>query len=136
MSCIVLTVSPCTVQATLSGHLIVVYEVSLSIARLVRKYGHGLSLIEWDHVIGILMVVSDHIEVSGALFRISLHFKFILQAKRDNLPPDNMLVGSFSDTIATIENYHHTSEFNGSLEMFFALVEKCLPYRPVRGCCC
>ena len=50
-------------QATLSGHLIVVYEVS--IARLVRKYGHGLSLIEWDHVIGILMVISDHIEVGG-----------------------------------------------------------------------
>jgi len=55
----------CVMQATLSGHLIVVYEVSLSIARLVRKYGHGLSLIEWDHVVAILMVISDHIEVGG-----------------------------------------------------------------------
>lgn len=65
----------------------------------------------------------------------SLHFELISQARRDNLPPDNMLVGSFNDTIATIEGYHHTSEFNGSLEMFFALVEKCLPYRPVSTSC-
>jgi len=64
-----------------------------------------------------------------------LHFELISQARRDNLPPDNMLVGSFNDTIATIEGYHHTSEFNGSLEMFFALVEKCLPHRPVSTSC-
>ena len=42
-----------------------VYEVSLSIARLVRKYGRTISLIEWDHVIGILMIVFECIEVSG-----------------------------------------------------------------------
>ena len=68
-----------------------------------------------------------------SLLLIPLYLQFFLQARRDNLLPDNMLVGSFNDTIATIENYHHTSEFNGSLEMFFALVEKCLPYRPVRS---
>ena len=41
-----------------------VYEVSLSIARLVRKYGRSISLIEWDHVIGILMIIFEFIEVS------------------------------------------------------------------------
>ena len=40
-----------------------VYEVSLSIARLVRKYGRNVSLIEWDHVIGILMIIFEYIEV-------------------------------------------------------------------------
>ena len=42
-----------------------VYEVSLSIARLVRKYGRSISLIEWDHVIGILKIIFECIEVSG-----------------------------------------------------------------------
>lgn len=42
-----------------------VYEVSLSIARLVRKYGRTMSLIEWDHVIGILVIIFDYIEVSS-----------------------------------------------------------------------
>lgn len=42
-----------------------VYEVSLSIARLVRKYGRSISLIEWDYVIGILTIIFEFIEVSG-----------------------------------------------------------------------
>ena len=38
---------------------------------------------------------------------------------------------SFSDAVSTIEGYHSTKEFNGSPDVFFALVEKCLLYRPV-----
>ena len=41
------------------------------------------------------------------------------------------LLESFSDAVTAIESYHGTREFNGSPDMFFALVEKCLSYRPV-----
>ena len=43
--CVCVYLSVCVFnQATQSGHIIVVYEVSLSIARLVHKYGHTISL--------------------------------------------------------------------------------------------
>ena len=54
-----------------------VYEVSLSVARLVRKYGRSISLIEWDHVIGILTIIFEYIEVSGVhQIEVILNYKF------------------------------------------------------------
>jgi len=70
--------------------MIVVYEVSLSIARLVRKYGRNISLIEWDHVIGILMIIFEHIEVSSVHQMEISSFKSGLHSSRSkvrNLPP-------------------------------------------------
>lgn len=53
------------------------------------------------------------------------------QVKKENSVATRNLLESFSDIVSTIESYHNTREFNGSPDMFFALVEKCLPHRPV-----
>ena len=53
------------------------------------------------------------------------------QVKNEESSSSHNLLESFSDTVSMIESYHGTREFNGSLDMFFDLVEKCLPYRPV-----
>ena len=53
------------------------------------------------------------------------------QIKNEKSTVSCNLLDSFSDAVTTIESYHNTREFNGSPDMFFALVEKCLPYRPV-----
>lgn len=37
-----------------------------------RKYGRTISLIEWDHVITILTIVFDCIEVSGGVHQIEI----------------------------------------------------------------
>ena len=42
-----------------------VYEVSLSLQRLTKKYGADLGPAEWEEIINILSVIDRHIQVVG-----------------------------------------------------------------------
>ena len=47
-------------QAASCGHTIVVYEIVLSLLRLIRTYAHSLHSAEWDMIYSILGVVQLH----------------------------------------------------------------------------
>lgn len=51
-----------SVQAVLSGHTIVVYEVALSVSRLVRKHAPLLHPLEWDLIYSSLAAIQDHLD--------------------------------------------------------------------------
>lgn len=50
-----------SLQAALAGHTIVVYEVALSLHRLVRRYSEQLSHLEWEMVYAILRATQQHL---------------------------------------------------------------------------
>lgn len=58
------TPSPHPWQAVLMHHTIVVYEVTLSIHRLVNKFGASLGPGEWSMVFSIVTHIDHHIRVS------------------------------------------------------------------------
>ena len=48
-------------QAATSGHTIVVYEVCLSLRRLVQKYSSQLYLLGWELVYDTMAAIQQHI---------------------------------------------------------------------------
>ena len=57
-------------------HTIVVYEIVLSLQRLIRKYAHSLHCAEWDVIYAILGNVQDHairVHDASPLVKVSPH---------------------------------------------------------------
>lgn len=52
-----------TFQALSSHHSLVALEVTLSVQRLVKKYGHELNVVAWDSVLDISEALQKQIEV-------------------------------------------------------------------------
>ena len=48
------------VQVSQCDHTIVLYEIALSMQRLVRKYAHSLETMDWDSIYVILEAVQSH----------------------------------------------------------------------------
>ncbi|PFX22959.1 tuberin-like [Stylophora pistillata] len=98
------TVLPSMLQA-LSCHLsLVALEVTLSLQRLVKKYGQELHVVAWDAVLDIIEAVQQEIkEIS---------------------PSENTLIENLHILLFSIEDLYESGKFNGPEERFFGLVEK------------
>ncbi|XP_067006155.2 tuberin isoform X2 [Anabrus simplex] len=106
------SVLPSFLHALESKHSVVMYEVILSIQRLINKYGLELHEPSWDVVLKIIETIIDHIEPSSHSASVSL------------------ITSHLHDTICTIEQLIERRQFNGSVHRVFELIERCSPVRP------
>jgi tuberous sclerosis protein 2 len=96
-----------------ANHTVVVYEVILSLRRLVRKYGEQLT-VEWDPLVSVMNKCGPHVDqnptssmvacvqeilslmdnlyTAGKLFMLDTQFIKLLQLYKDYLPPTSTLV--------------------------------------------
>ena len=71
----------------LSSHVpIVAVEVTVSIQRLVKKYGQELHVVAWDAVLDITEALQDHIEVANLLFLAFVHYEFVYRKILKRIP--------------------------------------------------
>ncbi|XP_052262650.1 tuberin-like isoform X2 [Dreissena polymorpha] len=94
------------------GHPITSYEVTLSVQRLVKKYGKDLPSSTWDIVLDILETLLRLLENAQDL------------SANPRIYPD------LHDTLTTIEQLHENGCYSGSLERLFRIIEMCTAKRP------
>lgn len=94
------------------NHTVVIYEITISIHRLVNKFGLELQDPAWDVVLSILEAIIEHIETK-----------------------DVSLLGSvitkLHETLCTIEQLIELGQFNGNVRRVFSLIEMSSCMRPV-----
>ncbi|XP_017881114.1 tuberin isoform X2 [Ceratina calcarata] len=111
LECTPTSVLPSFYQALKCNHPIVMYEVILSIQRLVNKYGAELWDPTWSIILDIIEEVISHIETS-------------------NQPATRQVSVNLHETINSIENLLDSSHYNGCVQRFYDLVERCSDTRP------
>ncbi|XP_076749493.1 TSC complex subunit tuberin isoform X3 [Xylocopa sonorina] len=104
--CTPTSVLPSFYQALKCNHPIVMYEVTLSIQRLVNKYGPELWDPTWSIILDIIEEVIAHTETS-------------------NQPATRQVFVSLHETINSIENLLDSNHYNGCVQRFYYLVERC-----------
>ena len=103
----------------LSGHTIVVYEVALSLSRLVRTHPLELHPLEWDAIYDIMNCIQGHMTQIHAT---SGHTHL----------PSNSLEQCMGELFSAIEQLYEEGTNIGSSEQFFNLVEASIASMPVR----
>ncbi|XP_055620720.1 tuberin isoform X2 [Toxorhynchites rutilus septentrionalis] len=86
-------------------HVVVTYEVILSIHRLIQKIGSDLNEPTWDIICDIMVMISSNL----AKYR---------------LPAENYVVKHFHDTLDLIEEQQGRDEIKADPEKIFGLIEK------------
>ena len=107
-------------QAVLSGHTIVVYEVALSLSRLVRTYPLELHPLEWDAIYDIMNCIQGHMTQIQAA------------SGHAHLLPSSSLEQCMRELFSTIEQLYEEGTNIGTSEQFFNLVEANIASMPVR----
>ena len=134
-----------SLQAALSGHTIVVYEVVLSVHRLVRRYSGQLSHLEWEMVYGILRATQQHLQQANEVSQGTVWHVYTptyhppppssppAQASREpGSTPANQLVHTLQDIYSTIEIlYEGGANSIGPAHCFFELLESSRDTLPV-----
>ncbi|KAH0546382.1 tuberin [Cotesia glomerata] len=111
LKCTPISVLPSFIQALKCNHPIVMYEVTLAVQRLVIKYGSTLLEPTWSVVLDIIQHVILHIETS-------------------NQPATQQVSESLHDTLNGIENLVDAVQYNGDVQRFYELIERCSDARP------
>ncbi|KAK0095925.1 hypothetical protein PV326_007052 [Microctonus aethiopoides] len=111
LECTPISVLPSFIQALKCNHPIVMYEVTLSIQRLVNKFGVELQEPAWSVVLDIIENVITHIETS-------------------NQPASKQVSSCLHETLNSVENLMNDSQYNGCFSRFYELVERCSDARP------
>ena len=111
LKCTPTSVLPSFHQALQCNHPIVMYEVTLSIQRLVNKYGAELLEPTWSIILDIIEEVITHTETSNQL-------------------ATKQVFASLHETLNSIENLLDTAQYNGCIQRFYELVERCSDARP------
>ncbi|XP_008551643.1 tuberin [Microplitis demolitor] len=111
LKCTPISVLPSFIQALKCNHPIVMYEVTLAVQRLVNKYGPTLLEPTWSVVLDIIQHVIAHIETS-------------------NQPATQQVSESLHDTLNGIENLMDANQYNGDVQRFYDLIERCSDARP------
>ncbi|KOX80745.1 Tuberin [Melipona quadrifasciata] len=111
LECTPTSVLPSFYQALKCNHPIVMYEVTLSIQRLVNKYGAELWDPTWSIILDIIEEVISHTETS-------------------NQPATRQVSVNLHETINSIENLLDSNHYNGCVQRFYDLVERCSDARP------
>ncbi|KMQ95864.1 tuberin-like isoform x1 protein [Lasius niger] len=111
LECTPASVLPSFYQALQCNHPIVMYEVTLSIQRLVNKYGNELWDPTWSITLDIIEQIITHTETS-------------------NQPATRQVSTSLHETITNIESLLDANNYNGCIQRFYDLVERCSDSRP------
>ncbi|XP_077266415.1 TSC complex subunit tuberin isoform X2 [Temnothorax americanus] len=111
LECTPASVLPSFYQALQCNHPIVMYEVTLSIQRLVNKYGNELWDPTWSIILDIIEEIITHTETS-------------------NQPATRQVSTSLHEAITNIENLMDANNYNGCIQRFYDLVERCSDSRP------
>ncbi|XP_039314149.1 tuberin isoform X1 [Solenopsis invicta] len=111
LECTPASVLPSFYQALQCNHPIVMYEVTLSIQRLVNKYGNELWDPTWSIILDIIEEIIIHTEIS-------------------NQPATKQVSTSLHETITNIESLLDANNYNGCIQRFYDLVERCSDSRP------
>lgn len=90
----------------------VVYEITISIHRLVNKFGLELQDPAWDVVLSILEAITHYVENKDASALGSV-------------------VTKLHETLCTIEQLIELGQFNGNVRKVFSLIEMSSSVRPV-----
>ena len=101
------------------------YEVALSLSRLVRTHPQELHPLEWDAIYDIMNSIQGHMtQVQAA-------------SGHTHLLPSNSLEQCVRELFSTIEQLYEEGNNIGTSERFFNLVEANIAYMPVRfeNCC-
>uniref|UniRef100_A0A9J7Z9N2 Tuberin n=1 Tax=Cyprinus carpio carpio TaxID=630221 RepID=A0A9J7Z9N2_CYPCA len=101
-------VLPSFYKAMSCANEVVSYEIVLSISRLIKKYGRELQIVTWDILLSIIERLLQQIQTMG-----SSDLKVIVY-----------------ELLSTVEELYEQSDFHGSSQRFFSLVEKCADKRP------
>ncbi|KAK9508825.1 hypothetical protein O3M35_006287 [Rhynocoris fuscipes] len=111
LKCTPVAVLPCFQSALRCKNTVVMYEVILSVQRLVNKHGNELLDPAWGYVLEIIKIVIKYIEFeySSPLGQVSTHLH---------------------ETLDSIENLIETGNFNGNVRIVFDLIEKFSTLRP------
>ena len=105
----------------LSNHTIVVFEVTLSLNRLIRTYPQALHPVEWDCIYDIMAAIQHHLRLLAS------------QRKgegRSPQPPGN-LGQCLRDLFVGVEELLASGVSVGEQEKFFDLVEENMDTMPV-----
>ncbi|XP_053386314.1 tuberin-like isoform X2 [Mercenaria mercenaria] len=105
-------VLPSFLHVLSSGNAMIAYEVTLSVQRLVKKYGKELPSSTWDIILDILETVLRQLETAQDL---SAHPQTPVE---------------LHDTLSTIEQLQEHGQFSGSVDRFFNIIEMCPAKRP------
>ncbi|XP_038058921.1 tuberin-like [Patiria miniata] len=103
------SVLPSFLKALRCKHPTVAYEVTLSLQRLVKKYGKDMQPVTWDIVLDIIEDLFRNIQI------YSTH----------ELLPDDL-----HDLLTTTELLHESKSFSGSASRLFGIVEEFANIRP------
>lgn len=95
------------------NHTLVVYEITLSVQRLVSKYGLELQDPAWDVVLSILEAITRHVE----------------DKEQSAVAP---VLSKLHETLCTVEKLIELGQFNGNVRKVFSLIEMSSSVRPVR----
>ena len=111
----------------LSNHTIVVFEVALSLSRLIRTYSSSLHPLEWDSIYDIMAVVQRHLTLlQQKAGEETSH------PKETSLPTHNLGQCLRDLYVAVEELYASGSGLSiGEPGRFFALVEENMDTMPV-----
>ena len=121
----------------LSGHTIVVYEVALSLSRLVRKYALQLHPLEWELAYDIMEAIQLHI---GELQRVGLdltigqHFRFPPIPQVSGVPvsgSNHALSQVMAELCLAIEEMFEQGRDIGNPDKFFSLMDNSVNTLPV-----
>ncbi|XP_073996859.1 TSC complex subunit tuberin isoform X2 [Rhodnius prolixus] len=111
LKCTPAAVLPSFLAALRCKHTVVMYEVMLSVQRLVNKHGKELLDPSWYLVLEIIKLIIQHIEFEStpSLSQVSTHLH---------------------ETLDTIENLIESGMFNGCVRTVFDIIERCSTLRP------
>lgn len=98
-------------NALKSEHVVVTYEVILSIHRLIQKSGTELNEPTWDVICDIMNEISSNLA-------------------KYKLPNENIVVKHFHETIDLIEELLQKNDINADPERIYGLIEKVSTERP------
>ncbi|XP_034935459.1 tuberin [Chelonus insularis] len=111
LECTPISVLPSFYQALNCNHPIVVFEVILAMKGLIIKFGAELLEPIWSIVLDIIEKVIDHVEKS-------------------NQPATKQVIPPLHETLNSIEFLIDNSQYNGRVQRFYELVERCSDARP------
>ncbi|XP_063961204.1 tuberin-like isoform X1 [Lytechinus pictus] len=110
------SVLPSFERALTCKHVLVAYEVTISLQRLVKKNGMDIQAITWDIILGIIEKLFRNIEEYAV--------------NHEYLPTQ------LHDLLTMVEKLYERNKFNGSQQQLFAIVEEFARLRPDSSVLC
>lgn len=106
------SVLPSFLHAVKCNHPAVSYEVILGVLQLVSRHYYELQDPSWTILFEILSYIIKQIDSAP------------------NQVPNSLMIKPLHDTLTIIERLHKEDLFNGSVKLFFDIIEECANSRP------